>query len=123
MNQQTANGKSYKKRKAFSCYYTLGRIISAPHAQFAGENVYQTVFVELFGGMRASALAGKQLVLTKGMYVCVKITPKSDGQTTYNIYELNDHAEAMIAGAHAQFQMTPARFTQPECYDDEELPF
>ena len=122
MNQQTTNSKNNKKRKG-SCYYTLGRIISAPHAQFAGENIYQTVFVELFGGMRASALAGKQLVLTKGMYVCVKITPKSDGQTTYNIYELNDHAEAMIAGAHAQFQMTPARFTQPECDDDEELPF
>ena len=65
MNRQSTNSK---KRKG-SCYYTLGRIISAPHAQFAGENVYQTVFVELFGGMRASALAGKQLVLTKGMYV------------------------------------------------------
>lgn len=122
MNRQTTNSKNNKKRKG-SCYYTLGRIISAPHAQFAGENVYQTVFVELFGGMRASALAGKNLVLTRGMYVCVKITPKSDGQTTYNIYELNDHAEEMIAGAHAQFQMTPTRIAKPEYDDDEELPF
>lgn len=98
-------------------YYTLGRVVSTPAAHVGKEEkIYQTVYIELFGGMKVSALAGV-LELTKGMYVGVKITPKKDGQATYNVFPFNADAEEMIIGA-ASYIDAPARAEY-----DEELPF
>ena len=99
-----------------SLWYTLGRVVSTPtERQSKDGKAYSTVYVELFGGMRVSALAGKQQ-LNKGDYVGIKITPKPKGQAAYNVMPLNDDARDMIIGA--------ARFIDaPTCVDDEELPF
>ena len=56
-------------------YYTLGRVIGNPMSRISGDKVYQTVYVELFGGMRVSAIAGTQEI-SKGMFVGVRCTPK-----------------------------------------------
>ena len=97
-----------------SLWYTLGRVVSTPtERQSKDGKAYSTVYVELFGGMRVSALAGKQQ-LNKGDYVGIKITPKSKGQAAYNVMPLNDDARDMIIGA--------ARFIDaPACADDDEL--
>ena len=79
-------------------YYTLGRVISPPTPRTNGDKVYQTVYVELFGGMRVSAIAGTQEI-SKGMYVGVRCTPKGKGETTYTIFAFNDEACSMIKGA------------------------
>ena len=100
-----------------SYWYTLGRVISEPtEHKSKGGKTYTTVYVELFGGMRVSALAGKEKY-SKGDYVGIKITPKAKGQAAYNVVPLNDAAQEMIIGA-ALFIDTPARVEH-----DEELPF
>ena len=99
-----------------SLWYTFGRVVSPPtERQSKDGKAYSTVYVELFGGMRVSALAGKEKY-SKGDYVGVKITPKAKGQAAYNAMPLNDDARDMIIGA--------AKFIDaPTCADDEELPF
>lgn len=99
-----------------SLWYTLGRVVSTPtERQSKDGKSYSTVYVELLGGMRVSALAGKEKY-SKGDYVGIKITPKAKGQAAYNVMPLNDDAQAMIIGA--------AKFIDaPTCADDEELPF
>ena len=100
-----------------SLWYTFGRVVSPPtEHQSKDGKAYNTVYVELFGGMRASALAGTHQ-LSKGDYVGVKITPRAKGQAAYNVVPLNDAAQEMIIGA-ALFIDTPARVEH-----DEELPF
>ncbi|MBQ8621806.1 MAG: hypothetical protein IJ422_05790 [Oscillospiraceae bacterium] len=86
--------------KKAACYYTIGRVVSEPTAHVTKGSFYLTVYVELFGGMRVSALAGKQEI-SKGMHVGVRITPKAKGETTYNVFALNDEACSMIKGAAA----------------------
>jgi len=99
--------------KQIKCYYTLGRVISEPATHVCKDTYYLTVYVELFGGMRVSALAGKQKI-SKGMYVGVRITPKAKGEATYNAFALNDEACSMIQGAAAYIGGDD---------DSEELPF
>lgn len=100
-----------------SLWYTLGRVVSTPtERQSKDGKAYSTVYVELFGGMRVSALAGKEKY-SKGDYVGIKIIPKAKGQAAYNVIPLNDDARDMIIGA-ALFIDTPARAEH-----DEELPF
>ena len=84
-------------------YYTLGRVASAPTSHVSGSKVYQTVYVELFGGMRVSAIAGTQEI-SKGMYVGVRCTPKSNGETTYTVFGFNDAAQTMIKSAAAYIE-------------------
>lgn len=79
-------------------YYTLGRVISAPIPRVSGDKAYQTVYVELFGGMRVSAIAGAQEI-SKGMYVGVRCTPKGKGDTTYTVFGFNEDARTMIKSA------------------------
>ena len=99
------------------CHYTFGRVISEPTARTSKSGkAYTSVYVELFGGMRSSAIAGTQI--TKGMFVAVKMTQKANGQAAYNAVKLNDDAEAIIRGA--------ARFLDADTStcaadDDEEL--
>ena len=96
-------------------YYTFGLVINEPQAQIGkGDKIYYTAWVQLFGGMRASALASAEQNITRGMYVCVRITPKKDGQASYNIFKLNEDAQKMIAGA--------ALFIK-SADDDDGLPF
>lgn len=99
-----------------SYWYTLGRVISEPTARTSKSGkAYISVYVEMFGGMKASAIAGKEQY-NEGDYVGVKITPKANGQAAYNVVPLNDDAQEMIIGA-ALFIDASARA------DDEELPF
>lgn len=99
-----------------SYWYTLGRVISEPtEHKSKGGKTYTTVYVELLGSMRVSALAGT-LDTTKDMYVGVKITPKKDGQAAYSLFKINDCTEEMIICA-ASYIDALARA------DDEELPF
>lgn len=93
-------------------YYTLGCVVSAPASHVSGSKVYQTVYVELFGGMRVSAIAGTQEI-SKGMYVGVRCTPKGKGDTTYTVFGFNDDARTMIKGAASYIDAT----------DDDLLPF
>ena len=93
-------------------YYTLGCVLSAPANHVSGNKVYQTVYVELFGGMRVSAIAGTQEI-SKGMYVGVRCTPKSNGETTYTVFGFNDAAQTMIKSAAAYI----------ETAEDDLLPF
>ena len=93
-------------------YYTLGRVVSAPATHISGNKVYQTAYVELFGGMRVSALAGTQEI-SKGMYVGVRCTPKGKGDTTYTVFAFNDDARQMIMCASAYIKAN----------DEGELPF
>ena len=93
-------------------YYTLGRVMSAPIPRVSGDKVYQTVYVELFGGMRVSAIAGTHEI-SKGMYVGVRCTPKGKGDTTYTVIEFNDDARTMIKSAASYI----------EAADDDLLPF
>lgn len=86
--------------KKAACYYTIGRVVSEPTAHVTKGSFYLTVYVELFGGMQVSALAGKQ-EFSKGMYVGVRITPKDKGETTYHAFAFNDEACSMIKGAAA----------------------
>ena len=103
-----------------SLWYTLGRVVSTPtERQSKDGKAYSTVYVELFGGMRVSALAGKQQ-LNKGDYVGVKITPKAKGQAAYNVVQLNADAEEMILDA-ASFIDEPSHSRVDD--DDDLLPF
>ena len=99
---------SYKTQ----CYYTIGRVISEPAAHVSKDAYYLTSYVELFGGMKVSALAGKQ-EYKKGIYVGVRITPKGNGEATYHAFELNEAACDMICDA--------ASFIGED--DDDSLPF
>ena len=71
-------------RKKTACYYTVGRLVSEPTAHVTKGSFYLTAYIELFGGMRVSALAGKQ-EFRKGMYVGVRITPKDKGDATQTV--------------------------------------
>lgn len=102
-------------------YYTLGLVLSDPVAQTGKRKAYQTAYVELFGGMKVSALATADLHVQKGMCVCVSIAPKGDGQTTYTMYELNDSARAMLASASAY--MRAIAVSQKPTVLSDELPF
>lgn len=103
----------------FKSWYTLGRVISTPtKRQSKDGKAYSTVYVELFGGMRVSALTGAEL--SKDMYVGVKITPKKDGQAAYSVILLDEKAKDMILGA-ASYIDAPARARVDD--DDELLPF
>ncbi len=83
-----------------SYYYTLGRIISKPQSRIGkGKKSYQTVYVELLGGMKASALTTAHLDLSIGEYVGVKITPNGHGQSTYNVLMLDKDSQTMICDA------------------------
>lgn len=83
-----------------SFYYTLGRVISKPKTRTGkGGKHYQTVFVELLGGMRASALTTAHLDLSIGEYAGVKITPNGHGQSTYNVLMLDKDSQTMICDA------------------------
>ena len=93
-------------------YYTLGRVASAPTSHVSKDAYYLTSYVELFGGMKVSALAGKQ-EYKKGIYVGVRITPKGNGEATYHAFELNEAACDMICDA--------ASFIRED--DDDSLPF
>lgn len=93
-------------------YYTMGRVIGNPMSHISGDKVYQTVYVELFGGMRVSAIAGTQEI-SKGMFVGVRCTPKGKGDTTYTVFGFNDDARTMIKGAASYIDAT----------DDDLLPF
>lgn len=85
-------------RNKSQCFYTIGRVISEPAAHVNKDTYYLTSYVELFGGMKVSALAGKQKY-EKGSYVGVRITPKGNGESTYHAYELNEDACNMIRDA------------------------
>lgn len=93
-------------------YYTLGRVMSAPIPRVSGDKAYQTVYVELFGGMRVSAIAGAQEI-SKGMYVGVRCTPKGKGDTTYTVFGFNEDARTMIKSAASYI----------EAAEDDLLPF
>jgi hypothetical protein len=73
-------------RNKTQCFYTIGRVISEPAAHVSKDAYYLTSYVELFGGMKVSALAGKQ-EYKKGIYVGVRITPKGNGEATYHAFE------------------------------------
>lgn len=105
-------------------WYTLGRIISDPsERQSKSGKSYKTVYVELFGGMRVSALAGAHEI-HKGDFVGMKITPTSNGQAAYHIIPLDASAEEMLLGAVSYLQSTPTTVTKPSDDDDvPELPF
>jgi hypothetical protein len=105
-------------------WYTFGRVLSHPtERQTRTGRKYRTVYVELFGGLRASALAGDQQLAT-GDYIGVKITPKSDGQAAYHTMPLNDAAEDMLRGAVSYLHGTPTTpVTQASDDDVPELPF
>ena len=106
------NRKENTMTKRTANYYTLGYVVSAPASHVSGSKVYQTVYVELFGGMRVSAIAGTQEI-SKGMYVGVRCTPKGNGETTYTVFGFNDAAQAMIKSAAAYI----------EAEEDDLLPF
>lgn len=85
-------------RNKTQCFYTIGRVISEPATYVNKDTYYLTSYVELFGGMKVSALAGKQ-EYKKGGYVGVRITPKGNGEATYHVFELNEAACDMICDA------------------------
>lgn len=87
--------KELSMRNKSQCFYTIGRVISEPAAHVNKDTYYLTSYVELFGGMKVSALAGKQKY-EKGSYVGVRITPKGNGEATYHAFELNEDACNMI---------------------------
>ena len=98
--------------KKTACYYTIGRVISEPATHVCKDSFYRTVYVELFGGMRVSALAGTQEI-SKGMYVGVRCTPKGKGDTTYTVFGFNEAARTMIKSAASYIEVA----------DDDLLPF
>ena len=104
-------------------WYTLGRVVSTPTVRQSKDGKsYSTLYVELFGGMRVSALAGNGQY-SKGDYVGVKITPKGT-QAAYSIMQLNDQAAVMIVGAHAFLEEPTYRpAVQKEDDDEDLLPF
>lgn len=87
--------------KKVPTHYTVGRVVSEPTAHISkDEHVYLIALVYLLGGMTISALVSSANI-SNGSYVCVRITAKADGNTTYNCFALNDSAKAMLFGATA----------------------
>ncbi len=90
-----------KKKKKYGNYYSFGQTVSDPvgYVSKRGELV-QAIWVQLFGGMKVSALIGNT-DFTKGMYVGVQITPKDDGNTMYRCFMLNEKSKTLICDAAA----------------------
>lgn len=80
-------------------YYTIGRVKAAPTACIGtANNLFYTVRVEVFGSFEIDAITDN-LELTAGMFVGVKITPKTKGLATYRVFEFNPEARRMISQA------------------------
>lgn len=84
-------------------HYTIGRVVGEVFIRQNkdGED-FLTVRVRLIGGMTVSAYVGKCEDVADGRYVGVKITPRENGFTAYNVCALNADTRDMIAGAYAQ---------------------
>ncbi len=97
--------------------YTLGRIMDEPKLH-RGKRPFYTVYVELLGGLRVSALCGT-VKPHVNWYVCVKVTPKSDGQMAYNIIEIDEAAADFVFDA-AQVLVAFQGYTIRYTYDEDE---
>ncbi len=99
-----------------SYHYTLGRVISNPQIR-TGKNRknFQTAYVELLGGMRASAIAAVNIDLSIGTYVGVKISSNGAGQSTYNVLLLDEDAQTMVLDAASYIEETSNISTDDEC--------
>lgn len=86
-----------------SNHYTIGRVVGEVFIRKskAGKE-FLTIRVRLIGGMTVSAFVGQCEEVDDGRYVCVKITPRENGFTSYNLCPLNADSKDFISGVYSQ---------------------
>ena len=94
--------KNEKAVKATS-HYTIGRVVGEVFIrQGKDQKDFLTVRVRLIGGMTVSAYVGKCEDVVDGRYVCVKVTPRENGFTAYNLCSMSADTKDMVSGAYSQ---------------------
>lgn len=88
-------------------HYTIGRVVGEVFIRQGKDNKdFLTVRVRLIGGMTVSAYVGKCEDVADGRYVCVKVTPRENGFTAYNLCSMSADTKDMVSGAYTQMLRT-----------------